>query len=161
MTGVLVLKGVENFTLSFQTLKGDIYTLLSCASLAFFFVISRDFLKKHSPLWVTAWMFFFGVILLAAAAVPDFQSVQWSVPDGRLLFAMIYSIVGATMITYFLNSWTLTKVNASSVSLFIYLQPLIAVFNAWFSLNETPSLRTALAILLVFSGVGIGALKKA
>ena len=158
--GVLVLRRVEDFSLASGTFKGDIFTMLSCTSLALFFILSRDFLKKNSPFWATAWMFFFGAILLMIAGASDYAHVVPEHLDSRMWIAMTYSVVAATMITYFLNSWTLTKVNSSSVALFIYLQPGIAVLNAWFSKDEVPSGRTLLAMICIFTGVSLGVIKR-
>ena len=69
-------------------------------------------------------------------------------------------ILLGTILTYFLNSWTLTKVSPSVVALFFYLQPVIAGFNGWFSLGETPTYRMLLAMTCIFIGVGIGSLKR-
>ena len=159
--GVLVLRQVENMQISFETLQGDIYTLLNCATLAMFFTISREFFKKHSTQWATAWMFLFGAVLLSFAAVselPDWQPVHWT---SEIVWSGVYNILGATIVAYLLNAWTLTKVSSSSVALFIYLQPVIAVLNAWMVFDEPPTVRMIFAMVLIFSGVALGLLKTA
>jgi drug/metabolite transporter (DMT)-like permease len=159
--GVLVIRNVEDFQMSSATMRGDLYTLANCACLALFFIISRDFLLKNSPFWATAWMFLYGSIVLFAASIPDWGKIVPDHVSTTLGWSIAYNIIGATMITYFLNSWTLTKVKSSSVALFIYMQPVIAVFNAWYSFNETPTVRMFFAMALIFLGVGLGALKRA
>jgi drug/metabolite transporter (DMT)-like permease len=159
--GVLILKPVDEFSMNGNTWKGDLYTLLNCASLALFFILSRDFLRRNSPFWATAWMFLWGSLLLTLASLPQIESV---IPKESLTtplwLAIGYNILLGTILTYFLNSWTLTKVNPSVVALFFYLQPVIAVFNGWFSLGETPTNRILLAMSCIFVGVGIGSLKR-
>jgi drug/metabolite transporter (DMT)-like permease len=158
--GVLVLRNVETISFSFETLQGDIYTLLNCASLAIFFTISRDFLQKHSALWATAWMFFFGTILLSFVGISELPELQPIQTSGTLWAAMIFNVLGATMVTYFLNSWTLKKVSSSSVSLFIYLQPVVAVANDWFFYDSAPTFRMMIAIVFIFFGVCLGVYHK-
>jgi drug/metabolite transporter (DMT)-like permease len=158
--GVLILRNVETLEVSFDTLRGDIYTLLNGASLALFFTMSRDFLKKYSVIWSTAWLFLWGSILLALVALADLSSFEPILWTDELKIAIVYNIIGATMITYFLNSWTLTKVSASSVALFIYLQPLVAVVNGWLMFDEVPTARTGMAMGCIFIGVFLGVMKK-
>jgi drug/metabolite transporter (DMT)-like permease len=159
--GVLVLNNVESLDLSGPTMKGDIYTILNCITLALLFTLSRDFLKKHSPFWATAWMFLFGSLMLFAVSFQDFSKMIPSHVDGRLGLAVLYNVVGATILTFFLNLWSLTKVNPSLVGLFIYLQPVVAVFNSWYTFGEVPSARMTIAMTCIFIGVGLGVIKKA
>lgn len=161
VAGVLVLKPLDQFQITGDTWKGDVYTLLNCASLAIFFVSSRDFMKRHSPFWATAWMFLYGSVLLTLASLP--QIVPESIPSemsSQLWGAIFYNILLGTILTYFLNSWTLTRVSPSVVTLFFYLQPVIGVLNGWFSLGETPTERTWFAMVCIFVGVGIGSIRK-
>ncbi len=153
--GVLVLRRIEDFSLTSDTFKGDIFTLLNCLSLALFFILSRDFLKKHSTFWVTSWMFLFGAVLLTFAAVPDFLSGVARSPTQTEVFAMLYNVIAATVITYFLNSWALARVHSSSVALFIYLQPVISILFGWVVIHEEPTLRMLLAVLTIFSGLSL------
>ena len=162
IAGVLVLKPVGEFSVTGDTWKGDLYTLLNCASLAMFFIISRDFLRKNSPFWTTAWMFLYGAILLTLASLPQIEQVIPShAMSTGLWVAILYNILLGTILTYFLNSWTLTKVSPSVVALFFYLQPVIAVLNGWLSLGEIPTSRILFAMVCIFMGVAIGSLKRA
>ncbi|MBS1958533.1 MAG: EamA family transporter [Bdellovibrionales bacterium] len=161
VAGVLVLKNVESFSMNGDTWKGDVYTLMNCASLALFFILSRDFLRKNSPFWATAWMFLWGAILLGVASIHQLdQLVPHSGMTEHLWIAILYNILLGTILTYFLNSWTLTRVNPSVVALFFYLQPVIAVLNGWLSLGETPTTRMLFAMCCIFFGVGIGSMKR-
>lgn len=161
VAGVLVMKPVDEFAVTGETWKGDVYTLLNCASLALFFILSRDFLRKNSPFWATAFMFLWGAITLGLTSIPDMaQLIPEAALDTQVWLAIGYNILLGTILTYFLNSWTLTKVNPSVVALFFYLQPVIAVLNGWFSLGEIPTSRTFYAMVCIFLGVGIGSVKR-
>ena len=158
--GVLVLRKIEDFSASMATAKGDLFMILNCMSLAVFFTISRDFLRANSAFWVTAWMFLFGSIVIGLFCMNDFHLLLNAHLSARVLWAMAYNIIGATMLTYFLNSWTLKRVNASSVAVFIYMQPIIAVLYAWGIQHEPPSMRTIVAVLCIFTGVMVGVVQR-
>jgi len=154
--GVVVLRKFEDFSLQSSTLKGDVYTLLNCLSLAIFFIISKDFLRRHSVLWVTAWMFLFGAIMLGLCSFGDWAAIHQVHLSTGLIQAMIYNIVAATIVTYYLNSWALVRVHSSMVALFIYLQPVVAVLFSWFVLSDPPTVRMFAAISFIFCGVLMG-----
>jgi drug/metabolite transporter (DMT)-like permease len=124
-------------------------------------MMSRDFMRRNSPFWATAWMFLYGSVLLTLASLPQMNADSFPTEmSSGLWTAILYNILLGTILTYFLNSWTLTKVNPSVVTLFFYLQPVIGVLNGWFSLGEIPTERTWFAMFCIFLGVGIGALRK-
>ncbi len=158
--GVLVLRKIEDFSTSMATFKGDLFMILNCVSLAIFFNISRDFLRVNSAFWVTAWMFLFGSLVIGLFCMGDFHLLLSTHIDSRLGWAMGYNIIGATMLTYFLNSWTLKRVSPSSVAVFIYMQPVIAVLYAWVIQHELPSVRTLIAVLCIFTGVMVGVVQR-
>jgi drug/metabolite transporter (DMT)-like permease len=150
---VLVLRKVEEFTLSDKTLIGDMLTVLNCLSFAFFLAYSKKFLEQHDRVWTTTWLFIYGSVGLTMLALPDWTSFHWPEMTNTLLACMIFAIVGGTLMTYFLNNWTLTYTQSSSVAIFIYLQPVIASALAWFWFGDRVTLRTVLSGLLIFCGV--------
>jgi drug/metabolite transporter (DMT)-like permease len=56
---------------------------------------------------------------------------------------------------YYLNAWALVRVSPSTVSAYIYLQPLIAFGLAPLFLGERWNPRTLVACALIFAGVAI------
>jgi len=158
--GAVIICKFEDFHLSSQTFQGDVITVLNCVALAFFFAFSRDFLLKTDPFWATAWMFVFGGAVLMLVTPSHWHELATFRTDSTFLWAVFYNVVAASIITYFLNSWALTKVNASSVALFIYLQPVVAVLNGWFTYGEAITKRMVVAMICIFLGVGLGVIKK-
>lgn len=161
LVGAIVIRDFHEFRITSDTFKGDVFTILNCLILALFFVMSRDFLKKTATFWATAWMFFFASISLFIASASDLSHFVPEAIDSRLIFAIFYNIVMAGILTYFFNSWALTKVSSSFVAIFIYLQPAVALLHGWYVGGEPPGMRVMLAITLIFTGVGITALKRA
>ena len=152
-TGVLVIRHVENFSFSDKTLIGDLLTMLNCFSYALFLSYSKKFLEQHDRVWTTTWLFIYGSFGLTLVAMPSYMSFHWPVMTPTLWACVAFAIVGTTLMTYFLNNWTLARTKSSHVALFIYLQPIIAAFIAWIWFGEVITLRTALSSILIFLGV--------
>ncbi|MEK6704657.1 MAG: DMT family transporter [Bdellovibrionota bacterium] len=151
--GVLVLRKVEQLSLSDATLIGDLLTILNCLSYGFFLAFSKNFLERNDRIWTTTWLFLYGSVGLTALATPQWLTFKMPVITPLLTGCMIFGILGATLLTYFLNFWTLAHTKSSSVAIFIYLQPVVASALAWSWFGETITFRTALSSLLIFAGV--------
>lgn len=153
LTGVLVLRRVETITFSDKTLLGDLLTILNCVSYALFLSFTKKFLQKYDRAWTTTWLFLYGSVGLTLLATPDWIGFHMPELTPVLLGSMAFAILGGTLLTYFLNIWTLAHAKPSSVALFIYVQPIIASLLAWFWLDQPITLRTVMASLLIFAGM--------
>ncbi len=151
--GVLVIRKVEEFSLSNTTMVGDLLTILNCLSYGLFLSYSKNFLTKHDPVWTTTWLFIYGSVGLTLLAIPDWMNVVWPVMTPTLWGAVLFAILGATLATYFLNFWALAHAKSSHVAVFIYLQPVVTSVITWLWYDEVVTLRTVLASGLIFVGL--------
>ena len=152
-SGVLVLRKIENFSFSDKPAIGDMLVLLNCVSFSFFITFSKSFVEKYDPFWTTAWLFVYGAIGMTILAIPDWIRFQWPVMTPLLWGCAFYGIVCGTLLTYYLNNWTLKHTHSSQVALFVYLQPVITMVIAYFWLGEKVTLRTSLSCMVIFIGL--------
>ena len=85
--------------------------------------------------------------------------MDWQAFTPSALGALIFVVVGATFATYLLNPIALTKLKASTVGVFIYLQPGIAGVFAIAMKADVVDVVKIIAMLLIFSGVYLVSLK--
>jgi len=161
LVGVLILRKIEQLSLSDQTLVGDFLVIVSCLSTALFFSYGKKFSQSHDRLWTTAWMFIYGSIGLSFLASPDYLHFQWPALTPTLLGCMIFTVLGGTLLTYFLTIWTLAQAPPSSVALFTYVQPVVTAALAWTWLDQAPTPRTLFSSLLIFAGMLVALSKRA
>lgn len=157
ITGVLTLVGYSGTMLPSAFVTGDLLNLTNALSYSFFLVISKPILSRHSSLAVTAELFVFGaagIAILGGGQVAqlDFGAISPGV-WGVAALIVLFPTAGA----YILNAWALKRVEASTVALFIYLQPLIASVLAAALLGETLGAESAAAGVLIFAGLGLAA----
>src|SRR3954447_21270777 len=80
-------------------------------------------------------------------------SSTWTPPSGCWVG---YIVVFPTIFTYLLNIWALQRVSPNTVAAYIYLQPVFAAALAPLVLKgEGLNLRTALAGVIIFTGLGL------
>ncbi len=151
--GVLVIRGIENFKLSDQTVIGDLLTIINCLSYGIFLSFSKRFFETHDRMWATAYIFLLGSVGIILISIPQWSQVVWPVMTGELIFCAIFAILGGTLFTYFLNNWALAYTKSSNVALWIYIQPVIAAGLAYFWKHEPITTRTLLATFLIFVGL--------
>ena len=64
-----------------------------------------------------------------------------------------FIVLGGTVVTYFLNNWALRHAESSQVTLYIYLQTVVATSLATAMGKPLPGTRFFLAALLVGAGL--------
>jgi drug/metabolite transporter (DMT)-like permease len=158
--GVLTVKGIENLNLSAETFKGDLMIIGASLCFALFLSFSRNFVQKYDNFWVTTWMFLISGVLMSFFNINEFTSLPNIIMDPVFINCAIYSIVGATILTYFLNNWALKRVPSGNVALFIYLQPVVAACIGVIFLKESITMRMAIGSLLIFAGLFVTIIKK-
>ena len=153
LTGVLVIRRIENLRMGDETAFGDMLTILNCFSYACFLSFGKRFAENHDRMWMTTWLFIYGAIGITLLSLPDWKGLVLPEFTPSMMGAMLFSILGATLTTYFLNVWTLSYVKSSQVAIFIYLQPVVGALFAWFWLSEIPTSRTFISSGLIFLGM--------
>ena len=150
--GVLVLKKVEDFSFNNATFVGDMLIFFSAFSTAVYISYSKSFLRSNNHLVASTWIFLlasFQMILFAGIDGAPLTVPPITTPLG---VSMVFSVIGATFVTYYLSNWALVHVDAAKVSIFIYLQPVIASLFAWLYLGEVVTVRVFLSCSLIICG---------
>jgi drug/metabolite transporter (DMT)-like permease len=98
-------------------------------------------------------MFFAGVWLIPGALIfDDLGSVTWS---AEAFYSMIYLVLIGSIVAYACYSYVLRKLPMTIVSLYAYVNPIVAVILGWIVLSEKLNLRIGIAILVTIAGIYI------
>jgi drug/metabolite transporter (DMT)-like permease len=153
ITGVAVLLEADRFTFAAATLQGDLLTVANAASFALFIVLGRRIMERHDPLAATAVVFFFGAVGMSLYGGPALLATDLAALGTATWASMVYVVVGATVVTYFLNLWAIKRAVATRVALYIFLQPVIAATLGVALRGEEITPRFLVATLLVFAAL--------
>lgn len=92
-----------------------------------------------------------GVFMLLISPLADnYQHIHFTT---EAIYALLYLIVFGSMLSYGSFTYALEKLPASTVSMYAYINPLIALIAGWLLLDETMSSSVAFACLLTIGGV--------
>jgi drug/metabolite transporter (DMT)-like permease len=126
-----------------------------------YIAVSRDVFRRYGALTAMAWVFAFGCLMTVPLggyylSQTPLQSLGWVT-----WLSVAYIILIPTVGAYYLNAWALERVAASTVSAYIYLQPLIAFAVAPLVLgaDEQWGPRNWVAAALIFAGVAVVTLR--
>lgn len=158
--GVILMRDISSFQLGNDTLLGDLLVFSAAFCFAMYLSFGKKFFMKFDNMWSTTYMFFISGIAMALFNFNKFHQVGSVSGDGLFLACAGFSIIGATLLTYFLNNWALRRAPSGSVAIFIYLQPVVAGLIGYFFLNEIITTRTIVCSILILSGLLFSIRKK-
>lgn len=98
-------------------------------------------------------MFFGGIWLIPGALIfDDLSRVSWS---AEALYSLIYLVLIGSIVAYACYSYVLRKLPMTIVSLYAYVNPIVAVMLGWLVLHEKLNFRIGIAILITVTGIYI------
>ena len=154
ITGALLLLLFKNnFSFGSETIEGDIFIFLNALSYGTYLVLAVPLMKKYKPLTVITWVFTFGFIYVFPFGVEEFSQINWSSFNATIWGEFAFVIIGTTFFAYLLNIYGLKNLSPSTVSTYIYLQPLLASIFAIYAGKDQLDWIKVIAAILIFSGV--------
>lgn len=133
---------------------GNLLVLMNVVVYSIYLVLTRGIVQRYHPLTVITWIFVFGALaLIPIGAVPLSRELPALSSTGWL--AVLWIIALPTVAAYYLNVWAMLHVESSTVSTFVYLQPILTAIMAAAILGERPSARIIPSALLIAAGVGV------
>ena len=142
---------------------GDFFLFINAASYAVYLVIAKPLMKKYQPLTVITYVFTFGLcfILLFPPTLSELFTTDYSTFTPSIIAKIVYVIVGVTFLTYLLTMYGLKYLSPAISSSYIYIQPVLVVFFAFFlasigmadDYTHTITFSKIMYMLLIFTGV--------
>ncbi len=145
--------GIADFQNPDYTL-GIIIIFLATASWAAGTIYLRTFKKHGTPILDAGLQMFFGglFLLLLSSFTEDPAQANW---NGDSIFALFYLIIFGSAIAYGAYSYVLTRLPTPIVSLYAYINPVVAVILGWLILDEKLNTAIMIGCLIIVAGVYI------
>ena len=139
--------------LSSNNSAGNLFVFINATSYGLYLVIVKPLLNKYHPLTVLFYVFAFGLLFVLPFGYDDLTIVKWGTIPVNIYLEIIFVVICTTFIAYLLNSSALKTLTASTVSIYIYLQPILASLFAIFLGADFLDEKKIIASVLIFSGV--------
>lgn len=131
---------------------GNTLFIVNATAYGLYLIVIKKVMEKYQPITVLKWVFTIAFIVNLPITYSSFSQINWEMPPS-IIASVIFVILGTTYMTYLFNGFALTKLKASTVSSFVYVQPLIGIIVAILSGQDQLNFTKAAAGILVLSGV--------
>ena len=133
---------------------GNFLFIVNSFAYGLYLVLVKPLISKYNIITLLKWLFLLGVIMNFPVTISQFLEVEWtSLPLKEAVIPMVFVVVGTTFFTYLFNAYALTKLTASSLSSFIYLQPIVGIIFAISTKSDSLSLVSLAGMILIFIGI--------
>ena len=133
---------------------GNFLFIVNSFAYGLYLVLVKPLISKYNIITLLKWLFLLGVIMNFPVTISQFLEVEWtSLPLKEAIIPMLFVVVGTTFFTYLFNAYALTKLTASSLSSFIYLQPIVGIIFAISTKSDSLSLVSLAGMILIFIGI--------
>ena len=134
-------------------LLGNLLVFVNAVSFALYLIIVKSLTSKYHPLTFAKWLYLFGLIMVIPFGIEQVNHVNFGLIPNNILYKIGFIIVFTTFITYLFNLLAIKKLKPTTVSIFIYLQPVIATIYALIVKSDSLNNVKIIATLLIFVGV--------
>ncbi len=151
---LLIAPNLFGTTLNSYYLLGAVAIQVGCASWSAGSVYSKHHQTDLPPLMAAAvQMLIAGVALtMLGTTLGEWRVMHFS---GRSLSAIAYLIVFGSIVAYGSYTYAIQKLPLSLVSMYSYINPIIAVLLGWAVLSESLGWRVVTAMLIILCGVAL------
>lgn len=132
---------------------GNFLVFINAASYGLYLVLAKKLIKKYNPIVFVKWLYLFGLIWVLPFGFYELAEVQWNLMPTSIYLKAGFVVLFTTCITYLFNLFGLSKLKPTTVSVFIYLQPVIASIYALSVGSDSLNITKIAATLLIFFGV--------
>ena len=140
---------------------GNVLFIVNSFAYGLYLVLVKPLIEKYNIITLLKWLFLLAVFLNLPVTFNEFISIKWiDLPIKDAVLPMLFVVVGTTFCTYLFNAYALRTLSPSTVSSFIYLQPIVGIVYAVSTKSDTLSLVSVTGMILIFIGIYLVTKKK-
>ncbi|MBR5199842.1 MAG: EamA family transporter [Bacteroidales bacterium] len=132
---------------------GIFMIVLNSLSFSMYLGIFKPLIAKYSAVTFMKWIFLFSAVVATPLSLKGLINVDWAGIPSKQYAELAYLIVCATFITYFLIPLAQKRIRPTLISMYSYVQPIIAIAVSIAIGMDTLTWQKSLATILVFAGL--------
>lgn len=136
-----------------NVLLGNTLIFINATSFAIYIILVKKLIAKYHPFTFLKWLFLISFFMVVPFGYSELKEVDFSSFNAYIIMALAFVIIGATYIANLLNPLALVHLKASTVSIFIYIQPVIAGIFAIIMGSDNLTPVKIIASMLIFLGI--------
>lgn len=136
-------------------LTGIFLMFLNSLSFSLYLGIFKPLIEKYSVVTFMKWIFLFSAAMSLPLSFNEVVSLEWTKIPAVQMWELGFLIVFATFVSYFLIPFGQKRIRPTLVSMYSYIQPIIATIISLILCMDILTWQKLLAALMVFAGVYI------
>jgi drug/metabolite transporter (DMT)-like permease len=133
---------------------GNILFIVNSFAYGLYLVLVKPLIEKYNVINLLKWLFLLAIFMNFPVTVDEFSIIDWTnLPINEAILPMVFVVLGTTFCTYLFNAYALRTLSPSTVSSFIYLQPIVGIIYAVSTKSDTLSLVSVIGMILIFIGI--------
>ena len=158
-TSILILygKSVGNAT---NANWGNFLVFVNASSYAIYLILVKKIASKYSPLTFIKWIYTFGLLFVLPFGLGEFTAVNWNEIPTIIFFEIGYLVIFTTFFAYLINLSAIRYLKPTTLSVFIYLQPVFASIFAISLQKDELNMIKLISAFLILVGVYLVTQKK-
>lgn len=133
---------------------GNILFIVNSFAYGLYLVLVKPLIEKYNVINLLKWLFLLAIFMNFPVTIGEFSIVDWTnLPIKEAILPMVFVVVGTTFCTYLFNAYALRTLSPSTVSSFIYLQPIVGIIYAVSTKSDTLSFVSVIGMILIFIGI--------
>jgi drug/metabolite transporter (DMT)-like permease len=150
---ILILYG-RKVNLGTDAFAGNILVMLNMLCYAIYLVLIKPLVARYHTMTILKWVSFFGFLFILPFTAEGVLKIDFPSVSLMAWLGVAYVVVFNSFLAYILINFALKTVEASMVSFYTYLQPVIASVMSVVALGtEVISAPKIVAAVLIFTGV--------
>ncbi len=109
---------------------GNFLILMNSVFYGSYLIVAKTLISKYHPFTFMKWLFTLGILICLPFGYQEFTEISWTTLPFEAIWRITFVIVGTTFCTYLFNIFALTQLKASTLSAFVYVQPLVGITYA-------------------------------
>ena len=132
---------------------GNFLIFLNSIFYGSYLVVVKTLITKYHPFTFMKWLFSLGLLICLPFGYKEFMDIPWTTLPLEAYWGIAFVILGTTFCTYLFNIFALTQLKASTLSAFVYVQPLVGIGYAILTGQDHLTFIKIIAASLVLIGV--------
>lgn len=138
---------------------GNFLVFVNAAGYALYLILAQKMIQKYHPITFVKWLYTFGLIIMTPFVFDEVLDIEWGKMPVNIYGTVAYIVVFATYLNFLFNLYGLKHLKPTTVSAFIYTQPVIASLFALFLGTDNLSVVKVMCSLAIFLGVYLVSIK--
>jgi len=151
--GLAIRGGGVDFALNWESVQGDVMTLVAAALYAWGMVVAKPLLARYSSLRLMSWATLCGTLFLLLVSGPQLAAQDWSRISPVTWLGLAFITVLGSVLAFVIWFKSVGEIGASRTAIYNNLIPPMAILIAFATLGESLTPLQALGAAVVIVGV--------